>query len=149
MYEVIDDPDVDKIYIIIEYLHKGSIMDKMKIKGKLTEEETWIYFRDMIRGIDYCKAFTLNYLGHEVANIIHWDIKPENLLIDKTNRIKVADFGVSLMMENNSDNVSSTAGSMYFFAPEVCMGNNFKGKKSDVWACGVTLYNMSFNDYPF
>ena len=71
---------------------------------------------------------------------MHRDIKPENLLIDENDRLKIADFGVSFLMENGSDMITNTAGSNYYFSPEVCMGTNFKGRKSDIWAAGVTLY---------
>ena len=52
--------------------------------------------------------------------MIHRDIKPENLLIDENDRLKIADFGVSFIMENGSDEIATTAGSNYYFAPEVC-----------------------------
>ncbi len=52
-------------------------------------------------------------------------------------------------MENGSDDLNSTAGSNYFFSPEACLGSNYKGKKSDIWACGVTLYHIISKKYPF
>jgi [calcium/calmodulin-dependent protein kinase] kinase len=86
---------------------------------------------------------------HECAGVVHRDIKPENLLIDENDRVKIADFGVSFIMENGSDEIHTTAGSDYFFSPEVCKGINHKGRKSDIWALGVTLYYMIFKKYPF
>lgn len=86
---------------------------------------------------------------HECAGVVHRDIKPENLLIDENDKLKISDFGVSFLMENGSDEIATTAGSNYFFAPEVCNGSTFKGRKSDIWAAGVTLYQMVFKKYPF
>lgn len=77
---------------------------------------------------------------HECAGVIHRDLKPENMLIDENDKVKIADFGVSYIMENGSDMISNTAGSNYYFAPEVCQGTIHKGRKSDIWAVGVTLY---------
>lgn len=57
---------------------------------------------------------------HECAGVIHRDIKPENLLIDENDKLKIADFGVSYIMENGCDEIATTAGSNYYFAPEVC-----------------------------
>jgi serine/threonine protein kinase len=88
-------------------------------------------------------------LVHECVQIIHRDIKPENLLIDENDRIKITDFGLSLFTKNGNDEVRNTAGSTLFFAPEVIDGKTYSGKKSDVWALGVTLYYMVFRKYPF
>lgn len=63
--------------------------------------------------------------------------------------MKLADFGVSYIVENGNDEVSSTAGSQLYFSPEACKGGTFRGKGSDVWACGVTLYVMLHKQAPF
>jgi [calcium/calmodulin-dependent protein kinase] kinase len=55
--------------------------------------------------VEYC---------HECAGVIHRDIKPENILIAENNRIKLADFGVSFIMENGQDDIKTTAGSNFF-----------------------------------
>jgi serine/threonine protein kinase len=86
---------------------------------------------------------------HECAGIIHRDLKPENILLDSRERIKIADFGVSYLMEHGNDEISTTAGSNYYYAPEVCKGTIHKGRKSDVWALGVTLYFMVYKKFPF
>lgn len=89
------------------------------------------------------------HIVHECVGVIHRDLKPENLLVDENDRIKIADFGVSYIIENGCDEIMSTAGSNYFFSPEICAGISYKGKKSDIWALGVTLYYMFFKKYPF
>ena len=53
------------------------------------------------------------------------------------------------MMENGSDQIETSAGSYYYFSPEACLGATYKGRKSDIWACGVTLYFMTYKCYPF
>ena len=89
---------------------------------------------------------------HTVAKIIHRDIKPENLLLDKEDRLKISDFGVSTIVENAQAEIPNTAGSNYFFSPEIASGNKINlqlGISSDIWACGVTLYMMIHKRYPF
>ena len=86
---------------------------------------------------------------HECAGVVHRDLKPENMLIDENDRLKISDFGVSFLVENGCDEIQTTAGSNYFFSPEICGGQTFKAKKCDIWAAGVTLYFMMLKKYPF
>ena len=53
------------------------------------------------------------------------------------------------MMENGSDQIETSAGSYYYFSPEACLGATYQGRKSDIWACGVTLYFMTYKSYPY
>ena len=105
----------------------------------------------MLSGLHYCKKNQelKDYIVHEGACVIHRDIKPENMLIDENDKLKISDFGVSHIIENGSDEIQTTAGSNYYFAPEICDGNTYKGKKSDIWALGVTLYQMVYRKYPY
>jgi serine/threonine protein kinase len=70
-------------------------------------------------------------------------------LIDENDNVKLSDFGVSFMMENGTDDMQNSAGSYYYYSPEACIGSSYKGKKSDIWACGVTLYYMIYKFCPF
>lgn len=74
--------------------------------------------------------------------IVHRDIKPSNLLLGDDGHVKIADFGVSNQFEGNDAQLSSTAGTPAFMAPEAISdsGQSFSGKALDVWATGVTLY---------
>jgi serine/threonine protein kinase len=101
----------------------------------------WTYFRDMVSAVHYL---------HEVVGIVHRDLKPENMLLDDHDRIKITDFGCSLITDNHGDiEIKNTAGSAYYFAPEICTGAHYKGKKSDIWALGVSLYQLIYRKYPF
>ena len=71
------------------------------------------------------------------------------MLITRKGRLKITDFGCSHLIENGTDALIKTVGSNYYFAPEVWKGKRHKGKPSDIWALGVTLYYMIFKDYPF
>ena len=96
----------------------------------------------MILALEYC---------HNELKIIHRDIKPDNLLIDAHDNIKLSDFGVSqqLLEQDGNDNVKSNAGSAYFYSPEACIGTMYRGRMNDIWACGITLYYMATGKYPF
>jgi 5'-AMP-activated protein kinase catalytic alpha subunit len=139
LYEIIDDPSLNKLYIITEVVKNGTLGERLA-KRMLSTEEVRKHFRDLISALEYC---------HEIAGVIHRDIKPENILIDENDRVKLADFGVSFIMENGCDEITTKAGSNYFFSPEACKGSKYRGKGSDIWATGVTLYYMCMRQYPF
>ncbi|KAJ6242135.1 snf1-activating kinase 1 [Anaeramoeba flamelloides] len=139
LYEVINDPKSDLIYLVMEFVSGGTLPSEKAVESKESSELVRKYFRDMILGLEY-----LHFHG-----IIHRDIKPENLLLDEKGMVKICDFGVSELFDK-TDNMRGTAGTPAFFSPEVCAGDdNFSGKAQDIWAVGVTLYNMMFGKLPF
>lgn len=84
-------------------------------KRVLTEEKALKYFRGLVLGLDYL---------HNHVHVIHRDIKPENLLIDEFDCLKISDFGVSSIMEHNSDELKNNAGTKLFLPPESFEGNS-------------------------
>ncbi|XP_062448171.1 calcium/calmodulin-dependent protein kinase kinase 1 isoform X2 [Rhea pennata] len=90
------------------------------------------------------------YMVH-YQKIIHRDIKPSNLLLGDDGHVKIADFGVSNQFEGNDAQLSSTAGTPAFMAPEAISdtGKSFSGKALDVWAMGITLYCFVYGKCPF
>ncbi len=136
---MIDDPKMEKVYFVTDFVRNGSLMEKIT-KRILSIDEIRMYFRDLISALEYC---------HECAGVLHRDIKPENILIDDKNRLKLADFGVSQFMENQNDLVDTKAGTNFYFSPEACKGKSYRGKPTDVWACGVVLFYMRARRFPF
>eukprot|EP00243_Klebsormidium_subtile_P004773 TRINITY_DN18925_c0_g1_i1.p1 TRINITY_DN18925_c0_g1~~TRINITY_DN18925_c0_g1_i1.p1 ORF type:complete len:815 (-),score=132.87 TRINITY_DN18925_c0_g1_i1:446-2890(-) len=139
LQEVIDDPDNDKIYMVLGYEEKGPVFEGTGPEGGVGEERARAYTRDVLAGLQY-----LHY-----HNIVHGDIKPDNLLMSADGRIKIGDFGVSHIFENDNDQLRRTPGTPAFTAPECCMGVPYHGKPADMWALGVTLYVFVTGQYPF
>lgn len=71
------------------------------------------------------------------------------MLVDENDVLKLADFGVSTIMENGNDQLATNAGTKAFLAPETWDGKPFKGKKADVWAAAATLYFLVVGKLPF
>lgn len=140
LFEIIDDPAYDKLFMIMEFIPGGTIDGMIKQDKKVPIERSWKYFRELISGLEYC---------HEAAGIVHRDIKPENLIVTDDDTLKIVDFGVAFMMKDGSDESKSTQGSAYYLAPEICKGEVYKGKQTDIWAAGVTLFYMTIGKLPF
>ncbi|XP_026717368.1 calcium/calmodulin-dependent protein kinase kinase 1 isoform X1 [Athene cunicularia] len=140
LIEVLDDPAEDNLYMVFDLLRKGPVME-VPSDQPFSEEQARLYFRDIVLGIEY-----LHY-----QKIIHRDIKPSNLLLGDDGHVKIADFGVSNQFEGNDAQLSSTAGTPAFMAPEAISdtGKSFSGKALDVWAMGITLYCFVYGKCPF
>ena len=136
----------DSIFIITEYINGGSLENLLKRNielGKLIDEKTiWNFLIQSLSGLLYL---------HENKKIIHRDIKPDNLLLDRDGNIKISDFGVSAI---NSDNVEdllkchgTVRGPIQFMAPEVGLGLQYDFK-SDIYMLGLTFFFMMSNTLP-
>lgn len=79
---------------------------------------------------------------------MHRDIKPPNILIDEMDEVKLADFGVSEIIDK-SGMVSKKAGTMAYFPPEVYRHDKVSGREVDIWSMGVTLFKMLQGDLPY
>uniref|UniRef100_A0A8D0GRK1 Calcium/calmodulin dependent protein kinase kinase 1 n=1 Tax=Sphenodon punctatus TaxID=8508 RepID=A0A8D0GRK1_SPHPU len=128
------------VYGLFDLLRKGPVME-VPCEEPFTEEQARPYLKDIVLGIEY-----LHY-----QKIIHRDIKPSNLLLGDDGHVKIADFGVSNQFEGNDAQLSSTAGTPAFMAPEAISdtGKSFSGKALDVWAVGITLYCFVYGKCPF
>lgn len=139
LIEVIDDPESDHFYMVLEYAEGRRIFEGSGPSGGIGEGNAQRYFRDVVEGLMYLHK----------KNIIHGDIKPENLLISSEGRIKIGDFSISQTFQDNNDEIQRSPGTPVFTAPECCSGSPYHGKAADVWALGVTLFCMLFGHYPF
>ena len=146
LYEIIDDPKTEKIYLITDYLQGGSLDAKLETtESGMDVEVARSYFRGLISAVHYC---------HEVQQISHRDIKPENILLDTQNdQIKLCDFGLSEFFNSSDDLLTGTTkGTYLFMSPEMVDPKKKKGvhaRPGDIWASGVTLFNLLTKGYPF
>ncbi|CCE64160.1 hypothetical protein TPHA_0G03200 [Tetrapisispora phaffii CBS 4417] len=137
LYEVWENKN--ELYLVLEYVDGGELFDYLVSKGKLTELEAVRYFKQIIRGVQYCHSF----------NICHRDLKPENLLLDKKRKlIKIADFGMAALQVSNTL-LKTSCGSPHYASPEIVMGKTYNGGPSDVWSCGIILFALLTGHLPF
>ena len=127
----------NNLYIIFEYCPNGSLKDVIKASGPLNPKQLWLACRDIASAIEFCHA----------NNIVHRDIKAANLLVDKYNRIKLADFGLSTPVQAL---VNARTGSPAYMSPEAILGRpNIDQFKCDIWALGVTFYELATGSIPW
>ncbi|KAG6512080.1 hypothetical protein ZIOFF_030174 [Zingiber officinale] len=139
LIEVIDDPNTDNFYMVLEYVEGKWIFEGSGAADCLGESTTRRYLRDIVAGLMHLHSH----------NVIHGDIKPDNLLVTKSNNVKIGDFSVSQVFEDDNDMLRRSPGTPVFTAPECCLDVTYHGKAADTWAVGVTLYCMVFGRYPF
>ena len=97
-------------------------------------------FRDIIHGLEYIHN----------NKVIHRDIKPQNLLLSENGVAKLSDFGVAQEFQGDDDSLQRTVGTPAFYSPELCSAGSVpRGRPSDVWALGVSLFCFVFGRVPF
>ena len=128
--------------IIMEYINGGNLFSFVKKRRKLSEKTAKFLFRQIILGIKYI---------HE-QNIVHRDIKLENLLIDLNNNVKICDFGIGRKLENKKQLLHDQCGTLMYMAPEILLSSKEKGYEGfpvDIWSAGISLYIMLSGTLPF
>ncbi|XP_014273790.3 serine/threonine-protein kinase SIK3 [Halyomorpha halys] len=126
------------IYLVTEYAAGGEIFDYLVKNERLSEEQACRIFHQIVAAVSYCHS----------RNVVHRDLKAENLLLDANMNIKLADFGFSNNFEAGKK-LCTCCGSPPYAAPELFQGVQYDGPKADIWSLGVVLYVLVCGSLPF
>lgn len=129
--------DEKNVYLIIEYINGGNLLDYLNSRNGLPEREAQHIFVQIVSAISYIHSM----------NIIHRDLKAENILIDRNKNIRIIDFGFSKRFEDNA-RCNTCCGSPAYVAPELILGRPYN-TSADVWSLGVLLYALLVCNLPF
>ncbi|KAF1336146.1 Camkk/camkk-meta protein kinase, partial [Globisporangium splendens] len=145
LYEVMDDPNMNKLFLVLEYMEHGDLLSHQKKKHPHSIMES-LHDRDL-----HCVVLQvvlgLAYL-HE-QKIVHGDIKPQNILVGDHDVVKIADFGISQSLYGSKQKLSDTAGTPAVMSPEMCSGEAYSGQMADIWTVGATIFMLKFGNPPF
>jgi serine/threonine-protein kinase len=128
------------IYFVMEYFQGVTA-------GHMLRERKRLPFGEVIEIVAQA-ADALAY-AHEVGRLVHRDVKPENMLVDRWRRVKVLDFGLARIEGMDAITRAGTVvGSLYYVSPEQLLGRKLDGR-SDVYALGVSMYEMLTGQRPY
>mgnify|MGYP001301666269 FL=1 len=121
------------LFLILEYCESGDLSQYIKNKIYTYDDK---YFYEIFNGLEY--LFN--------NNILHRDIKPQNILITD-NTIKISDFGFAKTFEKN-ELISTVCGSPLYMAPEIIKNKQYN-HKSDIWSLGVIIFELFTKKHPY
>ncbi len=124
-------------YIVMELIDGITLKKYIEEKGKLTVKEAVGISLQIANGLDAAHRH----------NIIHRDIKPQNILIARDGTAKLSDFGIAKAASSNTI-TANAMGSVHYISPEQARGG-YSDEKSDIYSLGVTMYEMISGTLPF
>ncbi|MFC1650707.1 SUMF1/EgtB/PvdO family nonheme iron enzyme [Candidatus Latescibacterota bacterium] len=137
IYQISEEQDL--VYFVMSFIPGGSITDRIKKHGTIPVD-------DIVKwGIDISSALAH---GHD-KGVIHRDLKPDNLMIDKGDRIVVMDYGIARAGQGTGlTQEGSVIGTPQYMSPEQARGTELDAR-SDIYSMGIVLYQMATGDLPF
>ncbi|HIS26117.1 MAG TPA: Stk1 family PASTA domain-containing Ser/Thr kinase [Candidatus Pullilachnospira intestinigallinarum] len=135
VYDVGEDNGI--YYIVMELVQGITLKDYITRKGKLTVREATSIAIQVSLGLE---------AAHK-NNIIHRDVKPQNIIISVDGKVKLSDFGIARAASSNTIS-SNVMGSVHYSSPEQVRGG-FSDAKSDIYSLGITMYEMVTGHVPF
>lgn len=129
--------DGDTAYLVMEYVRGKTLRQLLEQQGRLTPRQTLKIMDEILDGL----------AAAHTAGLVHRDMKPENVLLSETGRVKVADFGLSRAASANTQ-TKTLMGTVAYVSPELVSGEN-ADVRSDLYAIGIMLFEMLTGEQPF
>ncbi|HET9105067.1 MAG TPA: protein kinase [Solirubrobacteraceae bacterium] len=131
--------DDHRPYIVLEYVEGETLKDRIRRQGGLPVPEAIAYAIQIARALGAAHA----------RHIVHRDVKPQNVLIDREGSAKVTDFGIARTLEEEGLTADGRVlGTTDYVSPEQALGHPVTGR-SDLYSLGIVLYEMLTGEVPF
>jgi serine/threonine protein kinase len=126
-------------FIIMEYINGKTLKQVIKEKGRLSSQDTLGIVLQVAKALDCAHS----------NNIIHRDIKPDNIMITKDMIVKIMDFGIAKVMDSRTVTISNKVmGTVHYFSPEQAKGN-VVDCRTDIYSLGIVMYEMVTGQVPY
>lgn len=126
------------VFFVTEYATNGDLLKYAKSNSAIPEKDAKYMFYQISMGLRYIHS----------QNIIHRDVKLDNILIDEANRCKICDFGVSRQIDPK-ELINEQCGTPAYLAPEIIKDKGYRGFGVDIWSLGVLLFCLLTGHMPF
>jgi len=132
--------DTKFVYILLELCTNKTLMNLVKTRKTVSEDEARYFF------VQLCES--LQYLKSEM--VIHRDLKLGNIMLDSNMRVKIADFGLATKLSKANERKKTICGTPNYMAPEILRGGvTGHSYEVDIWSLGVILYTLLVGKPPF
>ncbi len=147
MVQLLDHPHIMKMHevflwnnkncIVMDFMKGGDLLEYILKNGKLSIDASKKFLSQIISAVQYLHGM----------NIVHRDLKLDNILIGEEGNIKICDFGFARYFD--CDGLETVCGSSHYMAPEIVGKFKYQGSKTDVWSIGVILFAMVTGSFPW
>ncbi|CAD6199444.1 unnamed protein product [Caenorhabditis auriculariae] len=128
----------ERMVFVTEYCAKGDMLGQLKKDGPYEEKQAKFIFRQLMEALTYLEA----------NEIVHRDLKCENIFFDAHGNVKLGDFGFARVLKRGEYS-QTFCGSQVYVAPEVLLAKDYTGHQTDVWSAAVILFVMVTASMPF